>query len=110
MNTAQSGIWIIDGSAKTVFANERMGEILGVTAAQIMGNHSFDYVFPEDAEAAQRLFESKKRGDSSAFQFRLRRQDGSAVHVEVLGVPMFDAAGMVGIVGTFNVISPPELG
>ncbi len=110
MTNAQSGIWIIDSSARTVFANERMAEILGVTVTEIAGQHSFDYVFPEDAAAAQRLFDSKKRGDSSPFRFRLRRKDGSAVPVEVLGVPMFDGQGLVGIVGTFNVVSPPEPG
>jgi PAS domain S-box-containing protein len=105
VKAAQSGIWIIDGSAKTVFANERIAEILGVSVPEMTGKHSFEYVFPEDVAAAQRLFESKKRGDSSPFRFRLRRKDGSAVWVDVQGTPMHDAAGLIGIVGTFNVVT-----
>jgi PAS domain S-box-containing protein len=109
VRTEESGIWIIDSSAKTVFANQRMAEILGATVLELMGQHSFDYLFPEDVAAAARLFESKKRGDTSPFRFRLRRRDGSPTWVEVQGTPMHDATGMTGIVGTFNVISEEEM-
>jgi PAS domain S-box-containing protein len=98
------GIWVIDDSAKTVYANERMAEILGTTVAELSGKHSFDYVFPEDASAAQRLFEAKQKGDSNPFRFRLRRQDGSPVWVEVQGSPGEDSQGNFRIVGTFTPI------
>ncbi len=104
MQKQQDGVWIIDLEGKTVFANERMGEILGADPQSMIGQHSFIYVFPEDAEAAQRLFDAKKRGDSNPFHFRLRRQDGSAVWVDVQGTPLHNAAGAFnGIVGTFTV-------
>jgi PAS domain S-box-containing protein len=105
----ESGIWIIDSSAKTVFANQRMAEILGTSVSELMGQHSFDYLFPEDVDAAARLFEAKRRGDSSPFRFRLRRRDGCPIWVDVQGTPMHDATGMTGIVGTFNVIAEDEM-
>ena len=46
------GIWIIDVNAQTVYANQRMAEILGTTPAEMVGHPSFDYVFPEDVPAA----------------------------------------------------------
>jgi hypothetical protein len=49
-----------------------------------LGRASFAYVFPEDQNAAQSLFNFKKTGDADTFQFRLRRQDGTAVWVNVL--------------------------
>ena len=101
----ESGIWIIDSSARTVFANERMAEILGTTVEDLRGQHSFDYVFSEDVPAATRLFEAKKNGDASAFKFRLRRKDCTGIWVEIQGTPMHDKNGMIGIVGTFNVIA-----
>jgi PAS domain S-box-containing protein len=98
------GIWIIDAEAKTAYANERMAEILGTTPAEMVGTSSFAYLFPEDVEAAQRLFEAKTRGDTKPFRFKLRRKDGSAVWAEVQGTPMHNAAGAFrGIVGTFSV-------
>jgi PAS domain S-box-containing protein len=104
MERPLDGLWIINADAKTVFASDHMAEILGTTPAEMKGEHSFDYVFPEDVAAAQRLFESKKRGDPAPFHFRLRRKDGSPVWVHVQATPMFNAAGVfTGIVGTFTI-------
>jgi PAS domain S-box-containing protein len=49
---APDGIWIVDFNAQTVYANQRMAEILGTTPAEMVGHPSFDYVFPEDVPAA----------------------------------------------------------
>lgn len=104
MNEEQ-GIWIIDAEGRTSYANGRMAEILGVAVSDMIGALSFMYIFPEDAHAAFSLFESKKQGNSSLFHFKLRRNDGSAVWVDVQGTPMFDPDGVFsGIVGTFSVV------
>jgi PAS domain S-box-containing protein len=101
----QAGIWIINAEAQTVYANERMAEILGASVSEMIGQPSFVYVFPEDVPAAQRLFDFKKRGDSGPFDFQLRRKDGSAVGVRVQGTPMHTESGeFKGIVGTFSVV------
>jgi PAS domain S-box-containing protein len=98
------GIWIVDVNGQTLYANQRMAEILGTTPAAMIGRPSFDYVFPEDIEAAHRMFDAKTRGDMNPFHFRLRCKDGSAVKVDVQGTPMHNAAGMfTGIIGTFSV-------
>lgn len=97
-------MWIIDADASTVYANSAMCEILGTEASELIGSPSFNYIFPEDADAARSLFESKQRGGMSPFHFRLRRKDGSAVWVDVQGTPMHGPAGeFLGIVGTFRV-------
>lgn len=102
----QDGIWIINAEANTTYANDRMAEILGDSVQEMKGKPSFTYVFPEDVEAAQRLFDFKKRGDSAPFRFRLRRKDGSEVWVNVQGTPMHNASGeFKGIIGTFTVTS-----
>jgi PAS domain S-box-containing protein len=81
-----------------------MAEILGTNPSEMTGKPSFTYVFPEELESAQRLFDFKKRGDAAPFHFKLRRADGSAVWVDVQGTPMHNAAGeFTGIVGTFSV-------
>jgi PAS domain S-box-containing protein len=104
MTEQPDGIWIIDAQASTLYANSAMAEILGADLSELIGKPSFDYLFPEDVEAAQRLFESKQRGESSPFHFRLRRKDGSPIWVNVQGTPMHNQAGeFIGIVGTFHV-------
>jgi PAS domain S-box-containing protein len=104
MEKPRDGIWIIDSNARTVFANERMTEILGAKLSEMLGQPSFAYVFPEDVPAAQALFEAKGRGNALPFRFTLRRKDGSAVWVDVQANPMHNAEGTFkGIVGTFTV-------
>ena len=98
------GIWIIDAEGLTRYANDRMAEILGSSRSDIVGHSSFDFVFTEDVENAQHLFESKRCGDCNTFHFKLRRQDGTGIWVDVQGTPLFNAAGVFdGIVGTFAV-------
>jgi PAS domain S-box-containing protein len=104
MTKQNDGIWIIDSDGSTLYANVPMGEILAADPAELLGKPSFAYVFPEDVEAAQRLFESKQRGDVNPFHFRRRRKDGSAIWVDLQGTPMHNVAGeFLGIVGTFRV-------
>ena len=43
-----------------------MAEILGANTGDLPGEHSFDYIYPEDAGAAARLFDLKKKGDAKA--------------------------------------------
>ena len=102
--TQTDGIWIIDAEGRTVFANDSMAEILGTTAAELSGQDSFLYVYPEDLAAAQRLFAAKQAGSPAPFHFRLRRADGGSIWVDVQGTPLRNAAGRFnGIVGTFTV-------
>ncbi len=104
----KDGIWIIDAEAHTLYANAAMADILGTDIAQLLGNHSFNYVYPEDADAAQHLFDRKSRGEANPFHFRLRREDGKAIWVDVQGTPMNTSSGdFIGIVGTFSV-SPKQ--
>jgi PAS domain S-box-containing protein len=102
MPSQPDGIWIIDSAARTLYANTAMAEMLGEKPGELIGKHSFEYIYPEDAADAQRLFESKQRGDPAPFHFKLRRKDGSAIWVSVQGSPMHNSAGdFIGIVGTF---------
>src|ERR1700676_506938 len=109
VNRQASGIWIIDGQGKTVYANESMAEILGTTPAELLGEDSFDYVFPEDREAAGRLFSMKQAGNSAPFHFKLQRKDGAPVWVDVQGTPMHNSAGpFIRLVGTVPVADASE--
>ena len=104
-HNGQDGLWIIDDDAHTVFANGRMAEILGTTQSEMVQQNSFDYIYPEDLESAKLLFRKKVDGSRAPFQFRLRRNDGRPVWVDVQATPMFNAEGrFTGIVGTFTAV------
>ncbi len=79
MQKHEEGIWIIDADAITAYENIQMAEILGTFPSEMDGRSSFDFVFPEDLDAAQRVFEAKIRDDAKPFHFKLRQTDGSAL-------------------------------
>lgn len=100
------GLWIINAQGATVYANEDMAQILGTSIADLIGKDSFQFVFPEDLDAARQLFAVKEAGNRAPFNFRLRRADGNAIWADVQGTPMHNAAGQfIGIVGSFTISS-----
>src|SRR5579875_3228779 len=48
VSTAFEGIWLIDASARTVYANERMAQMLGCSPAYLLDRSVNDFVYPED--------------------------------------------------------------
>src|SRR4051812_26547454 len=87
------GIWIINSDGQTVYASQRMAAILGTSVHEMIGCPSFNYVFPDDLAAAQRLFDNKRAGNADPFHFRLRRKDGTAIAVHAQGTPMHNPEG-----------------
>jgi PAS domain S-box-containing protein len=71
----RGGVWIIDVNGITDFANYRMAEILGTTVVDLIGNTSFEYMFPQDTERTPRLFDGERA--LQPFCLHLRRKDGS---------------------------------
>lgn len=110
VDTAQDGIWTIDANGYTTFANRSMATMLGTSAEEMIGKPSFRYVFDEDVERAAELFQSKVAGNREAFEFRLRRADGSLFWASVTGDAYHNARGeVVGLIGTFRDISDQKL-
>jgi PAS domain S-box-containing protein len=103
MKKPPDGIWIIDENGQTLFANQRMADILGTSPSEMIGHPSFAYVFREDVAHAQRLLDGKKLGDINPFHFKLRRKDGSVVCVDVSRNSYVQRCGQIRIVGTFSV-------
>jgi len=77
--------WDQNADGQTTYTNERMAKILGTSRPEMIGQPSFDYVFPTDVEAAQLLFDVKKDGNANTFRFRLRKKDDTVLWVEVRG-------------------------
>ena|SRR4030088_374055 len=108
MTTGHPGIWIVDATGKTVFADDQMASILGVaTRSELLANPSSAYVFPEDFDTVLRMFDSQKHGETASRHRRLRRKDGSPVLVHVQVTPMINDAGeFSGVVSMFTRVEP----
>jgi PAS domain S-box-containing protein len=94
VETANEGIWEINGDTRTVFVNPRMAEMLGYTAEEMMGRSSFDFIFPEEnADDESRLAHAKSGIPLKSREFRFRRKDGSELWTFVTSSPQLDQDG-----------------
>ncbi|MBD2256003.1 PAS domain S-box protein [Pseudanabaena sp. FACHB-2040] len=82
VETANEGIWVIDPEGITLYANPRMGEILGCAAEDLVGQSAFDFVFEEDQQEAKQRFAERLQGVRSRSEFRLRRCDRTPVWIQ----------------------------
>src|SRR5689334_14308356 len=77
VQTANEGIWLINTEAHTLYANERMVQMLGTTSGEIMTRTVLDFTFPEDEPERKARIGSNLQGHFEQFEFRFRRVDGS---------------------------------
>ncbi|HVX66498.1 MAG TPA: PAS domain S-box protein [Bryobacteraceae bacterium] len=103
VEAANEGIWLVDRQGRTVYANRRLAEMLGVTTAELEHSRLADFCFPEDVAAARQRIAINLRGRSEQFDFRLRRRDDAELLVLVSSSPMQDGTGhIVGALAMFS--------
>jgi PAS domain S-box-containing protein len=96
VETALEGIWVLDARGRTVFANARIGEMLGVPVADMLGRSVFDFVDPEDRPLIAARLEQRRHGIADAHDSRFRRADGRELWAIVSASPYTDDRGVVG--------------
>ncbi|MBD0343300.1 MAG: PAS domain S-box protein, partial [Coleofasciculus sp. Co-bin14] len=77
IETTSEGVWIIDAENKTVFANNRMAEMLGYTLEEILGVPVLKFMNEEWQAIAALSILHLRKGKRETFDFQLCRKDGS---------------------------------
>ncbi|WP_445634703.1 histidine kinase [Nostoc sp. DSM 114161] len=76
VDTSYEGIWTIDAQGRTEFVNQRMSQMLGYTAEEMLGRSIFDFMDRRD-DIAQKKLEWLNVEGSDLKEGRLRCKDGS---------------------------------
>ncbi|MEH1972700.1 MAG: response regulator [Nostoc sp.] len=79
VDTSYEGIWMIDSEARTEFVNQRISQMLGYPAEEIIGRSIFDFMDRADDIADEEKLEWFKGEGSDLKERRLRCQDGSYI-------------------------------
>ena len=95
IDAAHEGIWTIDTSHRTTFANRRMGEILGEPSATLPGRSLLDFVHPDDRQKVEQSFSRRIPGRSEEVEFRVRSTDGTERRVVSSVSPITNELGEV---------------
>lgn len=81
VETAAEGVWMLDATGATTFANAAMSEMLGYET--LIGRNAIELVFEHDQPTVRRLLAVGDAAVTSTHrcECRLKRRDGSAIFV-----------------------------
>jgi diguanylate cyclase (GGDEF)-like protein/PAS domain S-box-containing protein len=79
VETAQEGIWQLDADDRTTFVNQRMADMLGYTAAEMLGQPLSAFAAEGDQAAVQARLERRRQGEVEQEDVAYRRKDGAVL-------------------------------
>lgn len=101
--TAQEGIWVADGTGRTLYVNAKMTELLGRPAEEVYGRPVLELLgADQSALMALRLRDREQRG-AEEYDFEYLHPDGQQRLFRVASSPLHDGDG--GYVGSLAMVS-----
>jgi PAS domain S-box-containing protein len=106
VETANEGIWMIDGDGKTTFVNQSLANMFGVFPDVMLGKTMFEFMDESAQREARQLFARRQAGIQEQHDFRFKRTDGTDLWAIVSSSPIFDQFGQfIGALGMITDIS-----
>ncbi|WPB74017.1 PAS domain S-box protein [Archangium violaceum] len=94
VESAQEGLWTVDVTGHTVYANRYLCQMLGYTVEEMLTKALFDVICPEDIPLMHQYVEDRRQGKSAVLNdFRLVRKDGTVLWTLVSTGPLYDETG-----------------
>jgi PAS domain S-box-containing protein len=92
VDTANEGIWAVGANLLTTFVNDRIAEMLGYTAEEMLGHPVSDFLFEEDIpDHLHRMKDRVEEGTSVQTEHRFCRKDGTAIWALIAITPILDS-------------------
>lgn len=93
VETANEGIWMIDTNNKTVFVNQKLCDIMGYSAEEMMGMYLYDFMDDEVKASTSALMELKKTGYRDNIDIKYIGKNGKQIWANISANPLFDESG-----------------
>ncbi|NLZ30428.1 MAG: PAS domain S-box protein [Methanomicrobiales archaeon] len=87
------GIWMIDAWGTTVFANQKMAEILGYPVDDMIGMPIFAFAAEKDVDVIQKRLQRRRRGIREILELELFHKSGARIHTLIAVAPIIDTDG-----------------
>ena len=94
VETASEGIWMLDENMRITFVNDRFANLLGYEVREMLGKRKFDFVFDEDSQLIQSIFDLRRTGQRGVVDVRFRHKDGSERWMMMSAAPVVDDKGV----------------
>lgn len=110
VENASEGIAMVDLDYRVTFANERMGEMLGLAAGDIIGRKIEDLATPEGRDLILEGRRNRLSGKAGRYEVAMQHASGRTVWCQLSAAPLRDEHGeIVGAVGMHTDITQRKL-
>lgn len=96
---ANCGIWVLDSSGYTIYANDACAEMLRTTSDAMIGTSFLTHVADADRDCASALFARHSRGIAVPHEFCFTRSDGTRLSTLISGFPVIEGDRLLFHVG-----------
>ncbi|MEI7636219.1 MAG: PAS domain S-box protein [Syntrophus sp. (in: bacteria)] len=93
VETANEGIWSMDGDHRTSYVNQAMANMLGYDPTEMLGKKVEDFFFLEDMPFHEQRMKKRHKGEDEVYERRFRRRDGKPLWTVVSAKAMNDSNG-----------------
>ncbi len=105
MNTMGQGLTVTNAAGNFEYVNPAYAHMLGFEAAALIGFSPFDLTLEEDHAAIVEGRALRSEGHGSSYEARLRRADGSLIHVLITAVPRWHQGVVIGSIAVVTDLS-----
>lgn len=95
VETAREGVWTFDPQARTTFVNRHLADMLGYSAAEMIGQSLFAFMDDTSRLQAHTCFENLQQGHTECHDFRFIRKDGVEVWTMISASALRDEQGAI---------------
>jgi diguanylate cyclase (GGDEF)-like protein/PAS domain S-box-containing protein len=88
-DTAQEGIWAIEVSGRTLYANDKLATVLGMDLATVYQRNADEILSPDDGFIADQLRHRAERGPE-VYEIRYQHPDGASRQLRLSVSPLQD--------------------
>jgi len=93
IETMPDGMAVLDEKGRLQFGNRRLFQLLGYSAEESLGNHWTNFFHPDDHDLVRAETKHGRDAQSSTYECRQLRKDGTAFPVLISWTPRFDDEG-----------------
>ncbi len=93
VETANEGVWAMDGDYVTIYVNRRMADMLGYRPEEMIGRRVDFFMFPEDLPDHSTKMAARLQGENAIYERRFRCRDGRELWTTVSATALKDAGG-----------------
>ena len=93
IETANEGLWAIDGQYRTTFVNQRMASMLGYSIEEMLGRKIDSFIFEDDLSDHNAKMNLRTQGEGAEYERCFRRKDGGKLWTIVSATALNDSEG-----------------